>query len=200
MGTRNARKASPRERLLTTATELFSRYGIQAVGIDRILKEAAVAKASLYNTYGSKDALVVAYLDEMTERDQKLWADLTANIVAPRERILTLFDMVRQPSETAPPGSCHLSAALEFPHPTTQGEHSIREAVLRHRNWIAETLRAELGALGLADPDNIDALAGRLAILHDGAVVSARLGEPGDSSITARGMAEIVLALVSDQV
>ena len=55
-------KPGPRERLLATATRLFSTDGIRAVGIDRILREAGVAKASLYNTYGSKDELVVAYL------------------------------------------------------------------------------------------------------------------------------------------
>lgn len=197
MRTGNARRASPRERLLTTATELFSRHGIRAVGIDRILREASVAKASLYNTYGSKDALVVAYLDEMAERDRGMWADLTEDLADPRARILTLFEMVRHPSDTAPPGSCHLSAALEFPHPATDGEQAVREAVLRQRDWVADMLRTELRTLGLSDPENIDAMADRLEILHDGAVVAARLGTSRDASTSAHGMAEIVLSLVA---
>ena len=66
-------KPAPRERLLATATRLFSSDGIRAVGIDRILREAGVAKASLYNTYGSKDELVVAYLRSVADRDRELW-------------------------------------------------------------------------------------------------------------------------------
>ena len=61
-------KPGPRERLLATSTRLFSTDGIRAVGIDRILREAGVAKASLYNTYGSKDELVVAYLRAVAEQ------------------------------------------------------------------------------------------------------------------------------------
>jgi len=53
-----APKRSPRERLLAAANELFYAEGVQTVGIDRIIEHAGVAKASLYNTFGSKEALV----------------------------------------------------------------------------------------------------------------------------------------------
>ena len=56
-------KLSPRERLLQAASELFYAEGIQSVGIDRVIERAGVAKASLYNTFGSKEQLVGAYLD-----------------------------------------------------------------------------------------------------------------------------------------
>lgn len=55
-------RAAPRERLLAAADELFYAEGICTVGVDRILKQADVARASLYTTYGSKDELVRAYL------------------------------------------------------------------------------------------------------------------------------------------
>src|SRR5260370_33495153 len=59
------RSARPADRLLAAATDLFGKYGIRAVGVDRILREADCAKASLYSAYGSKDALVIAYLREL---------------------------------------------------------------------------------------------------------------------------------------
>ena len=191
-------KPGPRERLLATATRLFSTDGIRAVGIDRILREAGVAKASLYNTYGSKDELVVAYLRSVAERDRDLWrrrADLAPDA---RGRILALFDIVREQVEPAMPGSCHLAAAIEFPSPATDGERAIRAAVADQRQWVAETLRSELAGMGLEDPDNITDLADRLALLHDGSVTAAMLGEVRTTAMTARSMAELILGMVTD--
>ena len=54
-----APEASARERLLASADELFYREGVQTVGIDRIISHAGVAKASLYNIFGSKEGRVV---------------------------------------------------------------------------------------------------------------------------------------------
>lgn len=197
MTSRRSTKPGPRERLLATATRLFSVDGIRAVGIDRILREAGVAKASLYNTYGSKDQLVVAYLRSVAERDRELWrrrADLSSDA---RGRVLALFDIIREKVEPATPGSSHIAAAIEFPRPATEGEHAIRAAVTEQRQWVADTLRAELAGMGLEDPDNIEDLADRLALLHDGAVTAAMLGEVQTTARTARNMAELILGMIS---
>jgi len=61
--------ASPRERILTTATRLFYQRGVRATGIDQIIAEAAVAKATLYYHFPSKSDLVRAYL----QRRHKEW-------------------------------------------------------------------------------------------------------------------------------
>ena len=58
----SAVRASARERLLAAANELFYSEGVHTVGIDRVIEQAGVAKASLYNTFGSKDELIRAYL------------------------------------------------------------------------------------------------------------------------------------------
>src|ERR1700723_1898541 len=83
---------SARERLLAAASELFYDEGVHTVGIDRVIERAGVAKASLYNTFGSKDALVRAYLEgrhaSVTER-------ITAAVErydTPRERLLAVFE------------------------------------------------------------------------------------------------------------
>nr|WP_241727057.1 TetR/AcrR family transcriptional regulator [Dietzia sp. SLG310A2-38A2] len=183
---------------MATSTRLFSTDGIRAVGIDRILREAKVAKASLYNTYGSKDELVVAYLKAMAERDRTLWQRRADAAPDSRGRILALFDIVRERVEPATPGSCHLAAAIEFPSPCTDGERAIRAAVSDQRAWVATTLRSELAGMGLQDPDNIADLADRLAILHDGSVTAAMLGEVETSAMTARSMAELILGMVTE--
>lgn len=57
-----SKRVSARERILRTASTLFNAHGIRGVGIDRIIDEAKVAKATLYAHFPSKDALIGAYL------------------------------------------------------------------------------------------------------------------------------------------
>src|ERR1700749_1858014 len=88
----SAVRPSAPERLLAAANELFYNEGVHTVGIDRIIEQAGVAKASLYNTFGSKDELVRAYLEPRQ-------ASLTQRIMQavdpydpPRERLLAVFE------------------------------------------------------------------------------------------------------------
>src|SRR5579862_9130978 len=85
-------RRSARERLLAAANELFYNEGVHTVGIDRIIEQAGVAKASLYNTFGSKEELVRAYLEtryaSVTQRIMRA-VDRYAD---PRERLLAVFE------------------------------------------------------------------------------------------------------------
>jgi len=88
-----ARSARPADRLLAAATDLFGKYGIRAVGVDRILREADCAKASLYSAYGSKDALVIAYLTELDLVDRNRFAQAIEGLSDPVAKALTFFDL-----------------------------------------------------------------------------------------------------------
>ena len=66
-GARQSRRPSPRERLLKAADELFYAEGVNSVGINRVIERANVARASLYSTFGSKDELIRAYLENRME-------------------------------------------------------------------------------------------------------------------------------------
>src|SRR5262245_30237716 len=81
------------ERILNTATHLFYREGVRAVGIQRVIDEAGIAKASLYAHYGSKDDLVAACLVKHGAAARETF---TARVSAPgldaRARLLALFD------------------------------------------------------------------------------------------------------------
>src|SRR6202041_3146605 len=87
-----AARPSARERLLATANELFYDEGIHTVGIDRIIEQAGVAKASLYNTFGSKDELVRAYLETRHASVTQRITQAVARYDTPRERLLAVFD------------------------------------------------------------------------------------------------------------
>src|SRR5438445_13537863 len=81
----------PRRRLLAAAGRLFYDEGVHVVGIDRLIEEAGVAKASLYTHFGSKDGLVRAYLEEHLEARREHVAEVLARYDSPRERLLGMF-------------------------------------------------------------------------------------------------------------
>src|ERR1700682_672117 len=79
-----------RERLVTAAYELFSRHGVQAVGVDAIIERSGVARQTMYRHFGSKQDLVLAFL----ERREELWThgwlavEATRRADDPREQLL----------------------------------------------------------------------------------------------------------------
>src|ERR1700740_1660838 len=89
-----ARRTSARERLLAAADELFYGNGINTVGIDRVIEHAGVAKASLYDCFGSKDELVRAYLEGRSAARRARIQERQAQHDNPRDTILSIFDLL----------------------------------------------------------------------------------------------------------
>src|ERR1700689_5967393 len=83
---------SARERLLAAASELFYAEGVHTVGFDRVIERAGVAKASLYNTFGSKDELVRAYLEGRHAATSARITRYLERYSDPRERLLGVFE------------------------------------------------------------------------------------------------------------
>ena len=83
-------------RILDVASALFYERGIHAVGVDTIAAESGVTKRTLYDRFGSKDALVVAYL---AERDRR-WRE---RVVAALDAAITLKQL-RDGTHRAPVG------------------------------------------------------------------------------------------------
>jgi AcrR family transcriptional regulator len=88
-------RPTARERILETAYELFARHGIQAIGVDEIIRQAGVAKATFYNHFASKNDLVLEFLNLREERWTKAWIDAEARHRAdtPEKQLLTIFDL-----------------------------------------------------------------------------------------------------------
>jgi AcrR family transcriptional regulator len=167
---------SARDRLLDAANRLFYKEGVHTVGIDRILAESGVAKRSLYTNFGSKDALVEAYL---TRRHNTTTSRLTEAIAAvddPREKILAVFDVqARTFSDPDFNGCAFMNADAE----AEPGDVADRAAT-EFRSWI-HTMFLELATgIGVPQPRQ---LARQLHALYDGGIIAAR--SEHDSSIAA---------------
>ncbi|OHU28637.1 TetR family transcriptional regulator [Mycobacteroides chelonae] len=160
------RVLAPSERLLRTAADLFATQGIRAVGIDQILREAGVAKASLYSSYGSKDALIVAYLEELDQRDRNRWNAAVAAQRNPKAKVLTFFDLATAAAKARNFRGClYANAATEFPGTEW-------EPVRRHREWFRATVTALLREAGISRPDN---LTRQVQLLYDGALTASKI-------------------------
>jgi AcrR family transcriptional regulator len=158
--------AGPAERLLATATKLFAAQGIRAVGIDQILRESAVAKASLYSTYGSKDALVIAYLADLDQRDRNRWLLAAADVADPIARVLLFFDLAIAGAPARGFRGClYANAATEFPDTELA-------PVRAHREWMHATLTAQLTEAGVGSSAD---LAHQVQVIYDGALVGSKI-------------------------
>lgn len=182
--------AGPTQRLLTTASNLFAAQGIRAVGIDTILREAGVAKASLYSSYGSKDALVIAYLDELDQADRKRWNTKTSGLEDPVEKLLAFFDLAAAAARKRQFRGClYANAATEFPGDTL-------DPVRAHRLWMREQLSALL--LDAAVP-NAATTAARIQLIYDGALTASKLDRSTAPITLARQMAAELVASLREQ-
>jgi AcrR family transcriptional regulator len=179
---------STRERILDTAYDLFSRHGIRAVGIDRIIATSGVAKMSLYRHFHSKDALVLAFLQEREKRWTLEWlhAEVTSRAEDGAGRMLAIFDVFdgwfRRPDFE---GCSFVNVLLEF----DDLDHPIRRASAGHLATIRGLVRGFAEDAGVADPD---AVARQWHILMKGSIVTAGMGDR-DAARRAQALGELLL-------
>jgi AcrR family transcriptional regulator len=178
MTTSTSERPSARARLLEAADELFYREGVQSVGIDRIIEQAGVAKASLYKHFGSKEELVHAYLLERHERTR---ARLTAAIAAhedPRAQMLAIFESqsatMRRPGFR---GCAFVGASAEAP-----AGGLVEQATHDYRDWVRALFLRLATDGGARRPE---ALAAQLHLLYDGAAASGNLDHDRTAADTA---------------
>jgi len=158
-----------RERLLATASDIFYREGIHGIGVDRILADAGVTRATMYRHFEGKEALVVAYLDREDATIRGYFAAASDPSLTPTQLLRAVIEGIADDIERRHTRGCpFINAAAEFP----DGRSAVRKVVARHRSWFRATLRALAADAGLADPD---AVAASLVLLRDAALVGGYL-------------------------
>ena len=185
MGAKAAAGPSARERLLEAANELFYDEGVHTVGIDRVIERAGVAKASLYNTFGSKDELVRAYLEGRHARVAERITRYLERYSDPRDRLLGVFEAQGELfAEQGFRGCAFVSASAESP-----GE-AVSRAADDYRGWVRGLLTGLAREAGAAEPEK---LGRQLHMIYDGASLSARMDHDPSSARAARAAAAALL-------
>lgn len=173
-GVRRGRGA--RERLLTASKELFSREGLNCTGVDQICAKAEVSKRTLYQHFGTKDALIAEHLRGFDP--DVLPAVFEAADLTPRERLLAVFDLH---SPLCP----FIRTAVEIKDP----DHPARRVARDYKAAFAARLVDAARKAGAEDPEQ---LGEQLALLLDGASARSRvLG--ADTFPTAAAIAAILV-------
>jgi AcrR family transcriptional regulator len=166
---------SARGRLLSAATHLFCKNGINATGIDAIINEAGTAKTTLYKLFGSKNNLVHVVL----ETEGKQWREW-------------FIDAIESGGGTAQTKLARIFPALKdwfrqerfygCPFINAVGEHDkdqkqLRAIAIRHKKVVLAYIEKLAEEVGVAEPE---VLAHQLGLLMDGAIVAAMVTrDPG---------------------
>ena len=163
--------------VLDTATRLFTQHGVHAVGMDRLIAETGLSKMSVYRVFATKDELVGAYLDQLRTRIFELIDRDVEDGEDPRlalHAILTSIEAdVRRPDFRGCPFG---NAAAEY----DDLEHPARRIAQEYRQGLLDRLQRLTSEL---DPDEGRRLARQLAVIIDGAYLSAaHLGAGGPAS------------------
>ncbi|GAA2443490.1 TetR/AcrR family transcriptional regulator [Actinomadura vinacea] len=174
-----------RDRILRTATDLFYTYGIRGVGIDRIIAESGVAKATLYAHFRSKDELVLAYLRRADAKWRRMLRDAAAAAGDdPRDQLVGMFDAIG--GDGGFRGCAFINSASESLPGTP-----VRAATVEHKRLVREWVRELAAKAGAADPA---LLARQLTVLLDGAMSAASIEPVPDVVPAARTSARALVA------
>lgn len=184
--TQDVTSPGPRERLLVAGQHLFYAHGV-AVGVDALLKEAKVARRSLYEHFGGKDGLVAAVLHRAAEEDLAWYDAALSGPANPRERLLGLFDRLGDLVANDDFRGCRYFAsdvALE------DRDHPAHAETANFRQRLRERLIRELEELDHVDPERA---ADQLHLLIEGTLVMGATQGDREPACAARDLATLVL-------
>lgn len=179
------------EKILATATRLFESRGIQSSGVDTIIAEAGIAKATLYKHFPSKNLLITAYLRHKSDRFYE-WINvsLISKKMDSIDILITLCELVEQWITTPEfHGLPFHIASIEFPEP----DHPINQ----YSVVLAVELQGYLSKIAsTAGAKNPEALGQQLTIIFEGGALVERLC-PGSGAAKRAKNAAITLIKAS---
>lgn len=171
---------SARGRLLSAATHLFCKNGINATGIDAIIEEAGTAKTTLYKLFGSKSNLVHAVL-ENEGRQWREWfiAAIESGGGDAQTKLRRIFPALKSWfGEERFYGCPFINAVGEH----DKDQKQFRALAMRHKKVVLAHIENLAHEMGAAEPE---VLAHQLALLIDGAIVAAMVSRNPDVADTA---------------
>ena len=164
------RKQTVKDRLIDTATRLFYQQGYNNTGINQILEESGVAKASMYQHFKAKEDLGLLFLQRMNDTMKTDLSVFINSRTAPREQLLSLFDFVLSFFQTKDFRGCwSLNTLAEIPKDATM----LREEILKQKFETRELILQLVKDAKVSEtPEH---LANQLYLLYEAALVESEL-------------------------
>lgn len=183
--------SAARDRILTTAFDLFYARGIRAVGVDLIIAESGVAKATFYKHFPAKDELVVAYLDKV----DGIWTGQLHEAAAaagpdPADQLVGLFDALRTSCRREGYRGCAFINAAAESQPGT----AVHDRTVAHKTAVLSWVHGLAEQAGARNPD---ALARALTLLLDGGLASGSLDASPEAPEAAKASARTLVEVAT---
>ena len=176
-----------RERILDTAFRLFYAHGVRGVGVDTVIAESGVAKATLYKHFPSKDDLVLAYLDRVDELwRRQLEAAAEAAGARPREQLVGMFDALVTACRTDGYHGCAFINTAAESVPGT----AVHARTVEHKRAVRAWVRELAAAAGAKDPHGLGL---SITLLLDGALAAGVLDGDPEAAAAARAAARMLV-------
>jgi len=187
-----AAESEVRQRILDTASDLFYHRGVRAVGVDLVVAESGVAKTSLYRHFGTKDDLIVAFLEREDAEFWAQWDEVAASHADdPAAEIEAHMRWIGKRLARANYRGCpQINVAAEF----AEADHPAREVARRHMQALRKRLAELARRLDVARPND---LAAQLGVLVNGAFVSASMLMPEEATRVLQASARALIASAS---
>ncbi|NPT59153.1 TetR/AcrR family transcriptional regulator [Paraburkholderia elongata] len=168
-------EVSARERILATASDLFYREGIRAIGVDTVVEQSGVSKTSLYRVFESKDALISAFAAEKDRLFWVWWDDVEEKHAEDPRALLNalLSGIAKRIAHPAYRGCPFLNLVTEFPDDDYPGRVIARDNKAEMRARLA----AIVARVGVSNPRRT---ASQIALVINGAYVTGLIAESGD--------------------
>ena len=188
MARKTSTRLSARDRILTAASDLFYKEGVNKVGIDRIIAESGVAKMSLYNNFKSKDDLIAAYLEQFDQTWSPAFQKRVEELAdEPADQLVAIFDVLHSWFQKPDFRGCaFVNTSVELVNP----DHPAVKIAAKHKQMTMTYIQSLAEAAGLNTPDS---LAFQIAILIEGAIAMALMGQKSEAALQAKDAATVLL-------
>ncbi len=177
-----------RDKLLETAEDLIYRNGINATGMDLLVKTSGVSRKSIYKYFGTKDELVAEVLRQRDERWMNWFRNEVRKVETPEAQLLQMFSVLKGWFESDGFRGC---AFINTAGETGDPQDPVRQVAREHKEKLLEFVLGICQQIGTVDAD---ALARQLLVLIDGAITVAHVLGDNNSADTARQVAQTLLS------
>ena len=177
-------RPTKRDELVQKALQVFYRTGFHATGMDLLATETGVSKTSMYKHFRTKEDLILAALRLRDEQFRNwLYRRMEELGETPQQQLLTMFDALEEWfNEPGYQGCMFIKASSEY----QQASHPIHKQSADHKRLLEIHITELAEKAGLSNPS---ALARKLLLLKEGAIVTAHLGHTDNPAQDAKATA-----------